>query len=162
LRARRSAAAERLANEDAQEKKTLAEANEIKAIAAAEQERLAKLDAENKQKEAETNLAFATKGNAILCSVFHALDPKATYATVAELRNALRDNLNKAVKELEGSAIGHPLIVAAMQNRLGKSLIGLGEPDAAIVILEKATATYKTRFGSDSYLALVCAGDLAY
>jgi serine/threonine protein kinase/tetratricopeptide (TPR) repeat protein len=162
LEARRSAEAERLAKVDAQEKQTLAEQNETKAVAAAERERAAKTDADVRRREAETNLAFATKGNAILGSVFERLDPKANYGTVAELRNALRDNLNKAVKELEGSAIGDPLTVAAMQNRLGRSLIGLGEADAAITILEKATATYKARFGSDSFFTLVCMNDLAF
>jgi hypothetical protein len=60
-----------------------------KAVAAAQQERLAKLDAVAKRREAETNLAFATKGNAILGSVFDGLDPRENYATVAELRGAL-------------------------------------------------------------------------
>ena len=43
------------------------------------------------------------------------------------LQDVLRENLVKAVKELEGSAIGDPLEVAAMQNTLGTSLLGLGE-----------------------------------
>src|SRR5439155_24757121 len=56
--------------------------------------------------KAEENLAFAKRGNEILGSVFAGLDPKASYATVAELRNALRENLGRAVRELEGSSGG--------------------------------------------------------
>jgi eukaryotic-like serine/threonine-protein kinase len=80
------------------------------------------IEANTRRREAETNLRFASRGNAILGSVFEGLDPQASYATVSELRNALRDNLNKAVTELDGSALGDPLIVATMQHTLGESL----------------------------------------
>ena len=71
--------------------------------------------------EAERNLAFAKKGNEILGSVFAGLDPKRNYADLGEPRRCSRDNLKQAVKELEGSAIGDPLEVAAMQDTLGVS-----------------------------------------
>jgi serine/threonine protein kinase len=116
---------------------------------AAEAERLAKLDADTRRKEAETNLAFAKKGNEILGSVFAGLDPKANYASVAELRNALRDNLNKAIKDLEGSAIGEPLEVATMQDTLGESLLGLGQASLAVEVLRKAVATREAKLGPD-------------
>jgi tetratricopeptide (TPR) repeat protein len=128
---------------------------------AAEAERLAKLDADTKRREAETNLAFARKGNEILGSVFAGLDPKANYATVAELRNALRDNLNKAIKDLEGSAIGDPLEVAGMQYTLGKSLMGLGEAFLAVEVHEKALATRKAKLGPDHPDTLQSMNDLA-
>jgi tetratricopeptide (TPR) repeat protein len=99
--------------------------------------------------EAETNLAFATKGNEILGSVFEGLDPTAAYATLAEFRNALRDNLSKAVRELDGAAIGNPLIVATMQGKLGMSLIALGEPNEATVVLKKSAETRKAKLGAD-------------
>ena len=121
----------------------------VRANRSAEAERRAKLDAVAKRQEAERNLAFAKKGNEILGSVFAGLDPKANYATVAELRNALRDNLAGAVKELDGSAIGDPLEVAAMQDKLGHSLMGLGEAKLAIDVLGKALATRKERLGTD-------------
>ena len=84
------------------------------------------IEADARRREAETNLAFATKGNEILGSIFEGLDPSAAYATVAEFRSALRDNLNKAVRELDGAAIGDPLIVAAMQEKLGNVAHGVG------------------------------------
>ena len=120
----------------------------VRANRSAEAERRAKVDAVAKRQEAERNLAFATKGNEILGSVFAGLDPKANYATVAELRNALRDNLAGAVKELDGSAIGDPLEVATMQDTLGHSLMGLGEANLAIDVLGKALATRKERLGT--------------
>jgi serine/threonine protein kinase len=129
---------------------------------AAEAESLAKRDAETRRQEAERNLAFAKKGNEILGSVFAGLDPNANYATVAELRNALRDNLNKAVKDLEGSAIGEPLEVAAMQDTLGRSLCGLGEGFLAVEVLQKALATFKAKLGPDDTDTLTSMIDLAW
>jgi eukaryotic-like serine/threonine-protein kinase len=124
-------------------------------------ERQAKVEADAKRQEAERNLAFAKKGNEILGSVFAALDPKADYATVAALRTALRDNLAKAVGELDGSAIGDPLEVAAMQDTLGLSLLGLGEANLAIDVLGKSLATNKERLGADHPDTLASTNNLA-
>ena len=54
--------------------------------------------------------------------MFAGLDPKKIAESGRPLQDVLRENLVKAVKELEGSAIGDPLEVAAMQDTLGKSL----------------------------------------
>jgi eukaryotic-like serine/threonine-protein kinase len=105
--------------------------------------------AEQRRREAERNLAFARKGNEILGSVFAGLDPEKIAESGRPLHDVLRENLVKAVKELEGSAIGDPLEVAAMQYTLGESLIGLGEFDLAVEVLEKARATRKSRLGPD-------------
>src|SRR5262249_22814679 len=100
------------------------------------------------------------KGNEILGSVFAGLDPRANYSTVADLRNALRDNLTKAVKELEGSAVGDPLEVAAMQITLGGSLLGLGEASLAVEVVQSALATRKARLGPDHPDTLESTNDL--
>ena len=105
--------------------------------------------ADARRREAERNLAFATKGNEILGSIFEGLDPRANYSTVAEFSGALRDGLKKAVRELDGAAIGDPLIVAAMQAKLGQSLTSLGEVPDAIVVLKKSLETRKPRLGPD-------------
>ena len=105
--------------------------------------------ADARRREAETNLAFATRGNEILGSIFEGLDPKANYATVAEFSGALRDGLNKAVRELDGAAIGDPLVVAAMQVKLGQSLTALGETPAAIVVLRKSLEIRSPKLGAD-------------
>ena len=120
------------------------------------------IEADARRREAETNLAFATKGNEILGSVFDGLDPSANYATVAEFRNVLRDNLKKAVRELDGAAIGDPLIVATMQGKLGRSLISLGEAPDAIVVLKKSTETRRARLGPDHSDTLSVSNNLAY
>ncbi|MHC5023448.1 MAG: tetratricopeptide repeat protein [Planctomycetota bacterium] len=119
------------------------------ATRAAESEQLAKLAADQKREEAETNLEFARKGNAVLGSVFANLDPRQDYSTVAELRNALKANLAKAIEDLQGSAIGDPLDVAEMQGTLGNSLMGLGAADQAIPLLIKAHEIRQSTLGPD-------------
>ena len=118
-----------------------------KAVVAAEQEKQAK-------EVAVRNLGFAERGNEILGSVFAGLDPKARYGTVAELRNAVKANLQKAVRELDGSAVGDPLAVARMQHTLGVSLFGLGEAKLAVEVLEKARATRTAGLGPDHFQTL--------
>ena len=156
LEARRSAKAERIALDDAVEQKRLAEGAaeeerhaKVREAVRADGERRAKTEADARRQEAERNLSFAEKGNEILGSVFDGLDPKAKYETVAELRNALGANLRKAVRELDGAAIGDPLAVAQMQHTLGRSLVGLGESKLAVEVLQKALATRKARLGPD-------------
>ncbi len=122
---------------------------------------LAKEESERRRQEAETNLAFARKGNEILGSVFADLNPNAEYYEVSDLRNALRGNLEKASKELEGSAIGDPLTVAIMQNGLGRSLLGLGQYVQAIEILERSVETLKSNLGPNHPDTLNCMNDLA-
>lgn len=127
-----------------------------KALEAAEEERHAKEreaeratgEREAKQ-EAERNLTFAKKGNEILGSVFEGLDPKQIAESGRPLQDVLSENLSKAVKELEGSAIGEPLEVAAMQNTLGRSLVGLGKSSQAIDVFQKALVTNKAKLGPD-------------
>jgi eukaryotic-like serine/threonine-protein kinase len=117
--------------------------------------------AQARRREAETNLAFATRGNEILGSIFEGLDPQANYATVAEFRGALRDGLKKAVRELDGAAIGDPLIVAAMQLKLGQSLTALGEASDAILLLKKSLETRKLKLSPDHSDALASMHRLA-
>ena len=142
FRAEKARVAEAKQRQLAEAKEREANDERVKAVAAADKERQAK-------EQAQKNLAFAKKGNEILGSVFTGLDPKANYATIAQLRNALRDNLLTAVKELEGSAIGDPLEVVTMQDTLGHSLLGLGESARAIEVYEKARDTLKAKLSSD-------------
>jgi tetratricopeptide (TPR) repeat protein len=120
----------------------------------AEGERLAKISAEE-------NLAYAKKGNELLGSVFAKLDPRRIAESGRPLQDVLKDNLTHAVKELEGSAIGDPLSVAAMQNTLGESLRGLGQYQQAIVLFEKARATRAAKLGPDHPSTLISMNSLA-
>jgi serine/threonine protein kinase len=146
-----------------------------KAQAAAEEERKAKLEAEAEKanalkaaasekaasEQARKNLAFAKKGNELLGSVFAGLNPQQIALSGRPLQDVLRENLKKAVKELDGSAIGDPLEVAAMQNTLGLSLLGLGEAKLAIEVFEKAWDTRKAQLGPDHPDTLISMGNLA-
>jgi eukaryotic-like serine/threonine-protein kinase len=117
--------------------------------------------AEQRRREAERNLAFAKKGNEILGSVFAGLDPRKNYADLSELTKALTDNLKKAVRELDGSAIGDPLEVATMQNTLGLSLVLLGESGLALEVLQKARDAQIARLGPDHPGTLTTLNNLA-
>jgi tetratricopeptide (TPR) repeat protein len=135
------------------------------------QEGVAKFEAREKGKalndsqanleQAKRNLAFAKKGNEILASVFEGLDPAAIATSGRPLQDVLRENLGKAVKELEGSAIGEPLEVALMQDRLGVSLNALGAYRDAVDVLEKSRRTYVELRGVDHPETLPTSGSLA-
>jgi eukaryotic-like serine/threonine-protein kinase len=111
--------------------------------------------------EAVTNLDFSRKGNKILGSVFEDLRPEEIAKSVRPLQDVLKDNLKLAVKELDGSAIGDPLVVAEMQNTLGRSLFTLGEVGLAIEILGRARATRLRLLGTEHPDTLTCMGNLA-
>jgi serine/threonine protein kinase len=117
--------------------------------AALKAEEQARQLAERRQVEAETNLGYARTANEILGSVFTGLDPKAQYETVGDLRHALADTLKGAVEQLQGSSIGDPLVVAAMQDTLGQSLLALGDHPSAITLFERALATRTAKLGSE-------------
>jgi serine/threonine protein kinase len=140
---------------------SLTKIREEEAIALAEKERMAKLEAEEQRRKAERNLSFAKKGNEILGAIFAGLDPKNIAESGRPLQDLLRDHLAKAVKELEGSAIGEPLEVAAMQNTLGLSLLGLGEAKLAVEVFEKALQTWQNELGTDHPDTLQCMSNLA-
>jgi tetratricopeptide (TPR) repeat protein len=126
---------ERLARLEAQEEKRKAE----KAAAA---EKLANADAQKRLRQVE-------KANDILGSIFQNLDPREIARAERPLQAILVEKLDRAVAQLEGESIGDPLVVAAMQVKLGISLLGLGAPHKAVVLLEKARATYTDRLGAE-------------
>ena len=129
----------------------------------AEGERLAKLDAQAqkvaaeqaaaKEKaanaQAQKRLTQIEKANDILGSIFENLDPKEIAKAERPLQAILVEKLDKAVAQLEGESIGDPLVVAAMQEKFGESLLGLGEPGKAIVLLEKARTTRQAKLGPE-------------
>jgi len=129
--------------------------------AALKAEEQARRLADERRVDAETNLGYARKATEILGSVFTGLDPRAEYQTIAELRNALANNLKGAVEQLQGSAIGDPLAVADMRNTLGLSLNELGEQALAITVFERALATHSARLGPDHPDTLTSMNNLA-
>lgn len=129
--------------------------------AALTSEREAKQEVELKKEEAERNLGFARKGNEILGSVFANLDPTKIAESGRPLQDVLRENLKTATVELEGSSIGDPTEVAKMQHILGWSLLGLGEFDLTIQMLEKSFNSYKDQYGPTHAATLVTMNNLA-
>jgi tetratricopeptide (TPR) repeat protein len=129
--------------------------------AALKAEEQARRLADERRVDAETNLGYARKATEILGSVFTGLGPRAEYQTIAELRNALANNLKGAVEQLQGSAIGDPLAVADMRNTLGLSLNELGEQALAITVFERALATHSARLGPDHPDTLTSMNNLA-
>jgi serine/threonine protein kinase/tetratricopeptide (TPR) repeat protein len=101
------------------------------------------------KEQAEKNLALAKKGNEILGSIFMGLEPRQIAESGRPLQDVLRENLGKAVQELDGQALGDPLEMATMQMTLGQSLAGLGESSRAIQLFQRAVATRQDRLGPE-------------
>jgi serine/threonine protein kinase/tetratricopeptide (TPR) repeat protein len=120
----------------------------------AENERLAK-------EQAQKRLTQIEASSEILGSIFDSLDPSQIDRSDQPLRLILVENLDNAVKQLEGEAIGDALVVANLQKRLGVSLLGLDESDKAIQLLEKANATFQTGLGPAQVETIACMNVLA-
>jgi serine/threonine protein kinase len=142
----------------------------------AEGERLAKLEAQAQKaaadqsaaaeraahEQAQKRLTQVEKANDLLGSIFENLDPKEIARAERPLQAILVEKLDKAVAQLEGESIGDPLVVAAMQEKFGASLLGLGEPGKAIVLLEKARATRQDKLGPEHTETLADMNNLAW
>jgi serine/threonine protein kinase/tetratricopeptide (TPR) repeat protein len=87
------------------------------------------------------------KANDMLGSIFWTLDPKEIAKNDRPLQAILVEKFDKAIAQLDGDSIGDPLVVAAMQHTFGGSLLGLGQPQKAVILLEKALATQKEKLG---------------
>ena len=149
------------ARESERKQRTIAEANEkiaqnerANAVAAAASEKAA-------NQKAQKRLAQIEKANEILGSIFESLDPKEIARNERPLQAIIVDKIDKAVSLLDGEAIGDPLVVANMQTRFGQSLIGLGEPDRAIILFQKARETRKEMLGPDHPDTLQSMGNIA-
>jgi serine/threonine protein kinase/tetratricopeptide (TPR) repeat protein len=119
----------------------------IRAQQRAEGERQAK-------ESAEKRLAQIEVGIAVLSSVFENLDPMAEEAENRPLRAILGDRLDQAAAALEGEAVGDPLVVARLQDRLGRTYLGLGRGARAEALFAKAAATREAYLGPDDPLTL--------
>jgi serine/threonine protein kinase len=130
---------QRLRAEDNQHKAEMAATAE--AAQRARAEKAAKDEALAKE-QAQKRLAQIEKGIEILGSLFHDLDPDAVAEEGRPLQAVLGERLDAAMKTLDGEAIGDPLAVARLQSILGRSQLGLGYTDKAIVLFTKARQTY--------------------
>jgi tetratricopeptide (TPR) repeat protein len=99
--------------------------------------------------QAQKRLEQIEKGSEILASVFTDLDPHAEDKEDKPLRAILGDRLTRAAGLLDGEGVGDPLVVAGLQVRLGKSLLGLGLATQAIPLFDKSRATRAAVQGPD-------------
>ncbi len=101
------------------------------------------------KQKAEARLGQIEKANEILGAIFKSLDPKAIAVAGRPLQALLAEKLEAAGAQIEGSAIGDPLVVANMQNTLAASLLGLGEARRAIPLFERSLVTRQAQLGTD-------------
>src|SRR5262249_44020865 len=74
-------------------------------------------------------------------------DPFAEEKEGRPLRAILGDRLDQAAVALEGEAVGDPLVVARLQDRLGRTYLGLGPASRAGALFPKAGPTPRARPG---------------
>src|SRR4029079_18980975 len=117
--------------------------------------------AERAKETAEKRLDQIEKGTEILAVVFRDLDPLAADKEGVTLRVLLGQRLNEAVQQLEGEAVGDPLVVARLQHLLGTSLRELGHLEQAEGVLVKADRTREQLLGADDLDAVATKHDLA-
>jgi serine/threonine protein kinase/tetratricopeptide (TPR) repeat protein len=123
------------------------ETAKIHALAAAEAEKLAK-------EQAEKRLGQIKKGNEIITSIFTDLDIRKVGHSKEPLEAVLADRLIGAATQIEAEAIGDPLVVAGLQDRLGLSLLHLGRIQPAIGLFLKARETRSSILGRNNQLTL--------
>jgi tetratricopeptide (TPR) repeat protein len=156
VRAKRSAEAERLAKNDAEKKRELAEK-------AGDAERVAKVEAVNERanavkaaaaekaanEQAQKRLTQIQKANGVLASIFADLNVRQQKTGGEPLGALLSKRLVQAAGQLEGDAVGDPSVVAGLQQLLGRSLLNLGHPQDAIPLFARALEIRTAGAGSD-------------
>ena len=164
----RRAESERTAKQLAMEKERAAQqsaAQEAKARRAAEAATKvaedAKDAAEAASDRAHLRLRQIEKSSAILEAIFESLDPRQIALARRPLQSILADTLQKAADELEGDSIGDEVTVAKMQYRMGLSLNALGNPSAAVDLLQRATETLERELGNDDPHTLTVRSEFA-
>ncbi len=120
-----------------------------------------KASAEMANERAQKRLAQVARGNELLSGIFSDLDIRKVKAEKKLLEAVLAERLVRAAGQLEGESVGDPLVVAAMQDRLGQSLLSLGFAPEANPVFEKARATRKARLGADDVATLTSTSNLA-
>jgi eukaryotic-like serine/threonine-protein kinase len=126
----------------------------------AEGERLAKFESETAKEQALKRLAQVEKSNQVLGAVFDDLNIRDVKHGTEPLEAVLAKRLMKAGEQLEGDAVGDPMIVANLQNRLGVSLLSLGRSKQAIGLLAKALEARKKLLGDQDPETLMTMGSL--
>nr|MBA3482167.1 serine/threonine protein kinase [Pirellulales bacterium] len=101
------------------------------------------------KEEAQMRLAQIEKGAELMASVFRDMDPMVADNAGVTFRDLLRRRLAEAAKQLEGEAVGDPLVVARLQHVLGISLTELGLREQAAEVLGEAVRTRQRLLGAE-------------
>ena len=105
---------------------------------------------------AQRRLAQVERANGTLASVFENLDPAEVAKNEEPLQVLLVRQIEKVIAELDGESIGDAIVVAELQNKLGKSLLSLSEPAKAIPVLRKALAAHEAALGKSHAETIRC------
>ena len=117
--------------------------------------------AETRRVESDKRLAQLEKGNEFITGILSDLDIDDVKAGPDPLEAVLGKRLVKASEQIEGEAVGDPLVVADLQNRIGTALLSLGHPHEAITLFEKVRDTRTAALGSDHPDTLASMSNLA-
>ncbi len=98
---------------------------------------------------AQKRLKQVENASEILASIFNDLDPHAEQKEGRPLRVILGERLDRAAADLEGDAVGDPLVVASLQVRLGRTYRALGHAAKAKALFNKALANRQTLLGAE-------------
>jgi tetratricopeptide (TPR) repeat protein len=116
----------------------------------AKQVALAAAEAEKKANaQAQKRLVQLEKANNVVTAIFADLDIKKVKDGTEPLEAVLAERLVKASAELDGDAVGDPLVVARLQLRLGVTLTHLGYPREATRLFANTLETRKSHLVSN-------------
>ena len=99
------------------------------------------------REETQKRLTQVENATEILASVFQDLDPVGAEREGVTLLDLLSRRLSQAARQVEGEAVGDPLVVARIQHALGASLFELSRPEQAEDLLVDANATRQRILG---------------
>ena len=102
------------------------------------------------------------KGNEIITSIFTELDIRKVKEGTEPLEAVLAERLVKVAEELNGEAAAEPLIVAKLQDRLGRTRCwGSATRQEAIALFVKARETWAAELSPDHPNTLASMNNLA-
>jgi eukaryotic-like serine/threonine-protein kinase len=111
--------------------------------------------------QAQKRLQQIERGSVFLESVFRDLDPRAEEKEGMPLRAILGDRIAMMAEQIEGEAVGDPLLTAHLQYRLGLTLLHLHIPRRAIPLFERTLAVRTRILGPEHRDTLSSMGALA-
>jgi serine/threonine protein kinase/tetratricopeptide (TPR) repeat protein len=99
--------------------------------------------------EAQKRFAQIERGTETLASIIQGIDPATAENEGLTLRDLLGRRFCEAAQQLDGEAVGDPLVVARLQHVLGAALMRLAYFQDAEIVLDKACRTRERLLGRD-------------